>query len=189
MDHRPLAPAELDLLRTLDRSERIEEVYRLEGARLALRRAPCEVHGFDPAELEALIARQRRLLAGGGVVLGAFEGPRLAGVASVERRLRGARRDRVKMDILYVGAPHRGQGVARALVARAREAARAMGAAALYVSATPTRRTGDCYLKCGAPLAEEVDPELVALEPDDIHLELPVDEGPDTESSRRPKGP
>lgn len=175
---RVLAAEETELLRTLDRSEQIEEAYALEGGRLVLRPAPCAVEGFDPAELDALLARQRRLIAGGGVVLGAFLGPaadrRLAGMASVERRLRGARRDRVKMDILYVGAPFRGRGVARALVARAAEAARSMDAVSLYVSATPTRRTVDFYLRCGARLAEEVDPELLALEPEDIHLELPV---------------
>ncbi len=175
MEYRPLGAPELDLLRALDRSERIDEAYRLEEGRLVLHPAPCEVSGFDPAELEGLLARQRKILAGGGAVLGAFEGGRLAGMASVERRLRGARRDRAKMDILYVGAPFRGRGVARALVARAREAGRAMGAAFLYVSATPTRHTVDFYLRCGARLADEVDPELLALEPEDIHLVLPVD--------------
>jgi GNAT superfamily N-acetyltransferase len=175
MEYRALAAGEVELLRGLDRSERIDEVYRLEAGRLVLRREPCEVQGFDPVELEALLARQRKLLAGGGVVLGAFaEGARLAGIASVERRLRGAGR-RVKMDILYVGAPFRGRGVARALVARAAEAARAMGASALYISATPTRRTVDFYLRCGARLAEEVDAELLAMEPEDIHLTLSLD--------------
>lgn len=174
MDYRELGAGELDLLRAIDRSERIEEVYRLEAGRLTLHRAPCDVRGFDPAELEALLARQRALLAAGGVVLGAFEGARVAGMASVERRLRGARADRVKLDILYVSAPFRGRGVARELVARAMEAARGMGARALYVSATPTRRTVELYLRRGARPAAEVDPELLALEPEDIHLELPI---------------
>ncbi len=125
MEYRLLANAsEIELLRAVDRSERIEEAYRLEGGRLVLRPAPCDVHGWDPGELAALLARQRALLAGGGAVLGAFEGGRIAGMASVERRLRGAGRDRAKMDILYVSAPFRGQGVARALVARAVEVAR-----------------------------------------------------------------
>jgi GNAT superfamily N-acetyltransferase len=174
VDLRPLAAAELDLLRALDRSERIEESYALVAGRLVLRPTPCDVRGFDPAELEALLARQRKLLGEGGVVLGAFEAGALAGMASVERRPRGVRQDRVKMDILYVDASFRGRGMARALVARARETARAMGAAWLYVSATPTRRTVDFYLACGARLAGEVDPELLALEPEDIHLELPA---------------
>ncbi len=99
---------------------------------------------------------------------------RVAGMASVERRFRGASRDRVKMDILYVSAPFRGQGVARELVERAQAIARAMGARFLYVSATPSRHTVDFYLCCGARLAAEVDPELLELEPEDIHLELPL---------------
>lgn len=174
MEYRTLSREEVDLLRSIDRSERIAEVYRVEGGRLVLHPEPCTVSAFDPAELERLVARQRAIVAGGGVVLGAFEGGPIAGMASVERRLRGGGRDRVKMDVLYVGAPFRGRGVGRALVARAMEAARAMGAIYLYVSATPTRRTVEFYLWCGARLAREVDPELLALEPDDVHLELPV---------------
>lgn len=178
MEYRSLDIGEVALLARVDRSERIEEVYRLRDGRLVLHPAPCTVAAFDPAELAALVARQRAIVAGGGVVLGAFEGEQIAGIASVERRLRGAARDRVKMDVLYVGAPFRGRGVGRALVRRAMELARGMGAAALYVSATPTRRTVDFYLACGARVAPAPDPELLALEPEDIHLELPLARGP-----------
>ena len=42
----------------------------------------------------------------------------------------------------------------------------------LYVSATPSENTILFYLSFGCKLASEVDPELFALEPEDIHLEL-----------------
>ncbi len=177
MEYRTLASADAELLRQIDRSERVEEVYSVREGRLALRRERWEVTGFPPGELDALVERQRKLCEGGGVLLGAFEAGRIAGLASVERRLRGAARDRAKMDVLYVSAPSRGRGVARELVRRSKEAARAMGARYLYVSATPSRHTVDFYVRCGARLAAEVDPELLALEPEDIHLEIPVDEG------------
>ena len=59
-------------------------------------------------------------------------------------------------------------------MARSMAAARELGAAFLYVSAAPTRHTVEFYLRCGARLAEDPDPELLALEPHDIHLELPL---------------
>ncbi len=151
-------------------------MYALRDGHLSVRHERWDVKGFPPHELEALVDRQRKLCASGGVLLGALEGGRVAGMASVERRFRGASRDRVKMDILYVSAPFRGQGVARELVERAKAIARALGARFLYVSATPSRHTVDFYLSCGARLAAEVDPELLELEPEDIHLELPLGE-------------
>lgn len=48
--------------------------------------------------------------------------------------------------------------------------ARSLGAAALYISATPTRGTVDAYLRMGAQLLRAPDPELFAREPEDIHL-------------------
>ena len=48
--------------------------------------------------------------------------------------------------------------------------ARERGARLLYVSATPTENTVNFYLRRGCILATPPDPELLALEPDDIHL-------------------
>lgn len=56
----------------------------------------------------------------------------------------------------------------------ARPLARAMGAERLYVSATPSRRTIDFYLRLGFTVSPSPDPELYALEPEDIHLEGPT---------------
>ena len=50
--------------------------------------------------------------------------------------------------------------------------ARERGATSLYISATPTRGTVDAYLSMGAKLLVSPDPEILAREPDDIHLVL-----------------
>ncbi len=178
MDYRTLTAADAELLRQIDRREHVEEVYSLRDGRLTLRPERWDVQGFPPDELDALVERERKLCAGGGVLLGAFQDGRVAAIASVERKLRGAARDQAKMDVLYVSAPYRGRGVGRELVERSKEVARGLGAAFLYVSATPSRRTVDFYLGCGARLVAEVDPELFTLEPEDIHLEIPVEAWP-----------
>ena len=45
-----------------------------------------------------------------------------------------------------------------------------MGAQGLYVSATPSRHTVDFYTGLGCELLAVPDPELLRLEPEDIHL-------------------
>ena len=51
------------------------------------------------------------------------------------------------------------------------EKARSLGAKKLYISATPSENTVNYYMRLGCILAAEINPELFALEPEDIHLE------------------
>jgi hypothetical protein len=46
--------------------------------------------------------------------------------------------------------------------------------AALYISARPTRNSVDAWRRIGAVLATAPDRDLLALEPDDIHLILVI---------------
>jgi GNAT superfamily N-acetyltransferase len=71
-------------------------------------------------------------------------------------------------------APYHHRGIGRQLPWRLAERARRVGATGLYVSATPTRDTVDAYRHMGAIVLETPDPALLALEPDDIHLLLPI---------------
>jgi hypothetical protein len=54
----------------------------------------------------------------------------------------------------------------------AADRARARGARFLYISATPSQSAIGFYLGHGSRLAPQVDEELFALEPEDIHLVL-----------------
>ena len=63
---------------------------------------------------------------------------------------------------MHVSRPHRGRGVARRLIAMLAEQATALGATALYISATPTRNTVDAYVRIGARLADPPDPVRLA---------------------------
>jgi hypothetical protein len=62
----------------------------------------------------------------------------------------------------------------RKLFGKAAEAARALGAKALYISAIPTENTVNFYLHLGASLAADPDPDLFRAEPDDVHLIYPL---------------
>ena len=106
----------------------------------------------------------------GGTMFGALDGERLAGVAVLGGRFRGKNRDQLQLVFMHVGNGYRRQGIGSRLMALAGELARARGARYLYISATPSQSAIGFYLSHGSELAPEVDEELLALEPEDIHL-------------------
>jgi len=78
----------------------------------------------------------------------------------------------LQLAFVHVGRAHRRRGVAGHLVGELRAAALRLGARRLYISATPSDSALGFYLGLGARLAEPVDAELFALEPEDVHLVL-----------------
>jgi predicted N-acetyltransferase YhbS len=172
IEYRTLEQSEIERFQDIDRSEVIDEVYHYRNGALALEKEHYDMAGFPPGERDKLMERQRELLRAGGVVFGAFDGPLLVGITSLENIFLGTRKKYLKMDILFVSKNYRGKGIARTLVRRIGEHAKTLGADALYISATPSKHTVEFYVSCGARLVDELDPELFKMEPKDIHLEL-----------------
>ena len=102
-------------------------------------------------------------------MFGAFDDDLLVGIAVVRPRLRD---DLAQLAFLHVSSGFRRQGIARRLMWEACEIASEAGSSQLYVSSIPSSSAVGFYLSQGCRLAEEVDPELYALEPEDIHLIL-----------------
>jgi predicted N-acetyltransferase YhbS len=132
------------------------------------------VPGWYPDELARLIRRLEARIDSGGVVLGAWAGDAIIGLGSLDITPVGGNPRVMKLDMLHVSRSHRGRGVGHTLTTALAERARARGATALYISATPTRATVDAYRAMGALIAPEPDPDLFRLEPEDIHLLLPI---------------
>lgn len=174
IEYRMLEQSEIKNLRDIDRSEVIDEVYHFRNSQLVLEKEHYDMKGFKPGDLENIIEHQNTIIGNGGIVIGAFDGDVLVGVTSLEKRFRGKMKKYMKMDILFVSKNYRGKGIARTLVQMIGEQARAMGADALYISATPSKHTVEFYMSCGAKLVDELDPELFKMEPKDIHLELEI---------------
>ena len=172
--YKDLLPAELHRIAEIDRAEEILESYYLQNGQLHLKSDQQTVTHFDEVELDEIIQRQDKLIAAGGRVIGAFDQNTLVGVASVNGIKRGLLHNYLKMDILYVSKSSRGQNIGQNLLEQCKIIAKGLGAEKLYISATPTKGTVDFYLKNGAVITKEVDPELFVLEPEDIHLELEV---------------
>jgi predicted N-acetyltransferase YhbS len=171
---RNLARAEVTRLWEIDRGEVIENIYYLEEGKLVLKPEHYDVRGWPPGEPELYTPILLHCFDRGGWVYGLFDGGVLIAMVTLDTVFIGPKGDLLQLKQLHVSNAYRGLGLGRQLFALAREKARALGAKGLYISATPSEHTVDFYLRLGSTVMPVPDPELFALEPEDIHLECPV---------------
>jgi GNAT superfamily N-acetyltransferase len=167
---RHLKREEIEAIWTIDRREVHHHIYTLQGGKLTRTPAYFEVPGWAPGQVENDTSLLYACFDRGGAFLGMFQENQLVGVAVVDTIPIGSQCDHLQLKYLYVSRDFRGQGVGTRLFEEAEAFARSRGARFLYISATPTENTVDFYLRRGCCLANTPDPELFALEPEDIHL-------------------
>lgn len=158
----------------IDRSEVIENVYYLEHGALVLRPERHDVHGWPPGEAEKYTPILLDCYDRQGWFYGAFERNELVGAVVVDSKPIGRHKDQLQLKFLHVSHAYRKQRLGRKLFELGSALASERGAARLYISATPSENTINFYLRMGCVVAAEPDPELFALEPEDIHLECEV---------------
>jgi len=168
---RPRAREELPRIWEIDRRETIDGLYRLdeEGTLIPVP-YHFEVPGWPPDAEPTYAPILATLYEAGGQFVSAWEGDTIAGVAVVDLQPVASIPDLRQLVMLHVGREYRGRGLGADLFRRAQAIARDAGAAGLYISATPSRRTIDFYCRFGARPLARPDPTLLALEPADIHL-------------------
>jgi GNAT superfamily N-acetyltransferase len=167
-----LPARDIGRLGEIDRSERVWVVYSWRDGDLHTEAVDWQVpawtaEGEGPHSLHGMIRCCAQELARSGVLLGALDGNRLVGVAVLRFHLTS---EMAQLAFLHVSRPCRRQGIAAQLTGEAVRLARQDGAWALYVSATPSESAVGFYLSQGFWPTDEPDPELFALEPEDIHL-------------------
>ena len=168
---RELARGELTRAYDIDDSDDGDVVYVLAAGRLTATPAERYRPRRTPERWNQFITSWERILDEGGAVYGALLGDLLVGVAVLRPRLTAAR---AQLQSLFVSRAYRRQGVARRLVGEVERRALASGARELYVSAVPSVPAVGFYLAHGFRVADEVDPDLFAQEPEDIHLVKPL---------------
>jgi GNAT superfamily N-acetyltransferase len=171
VDTRLLARHEISLIWGTDRREYIANIYRLQDGALVLEPHNFDVPGWKPGAEEATTPRLLTILDRGGEAWAVFDASSIAAAVVTDTRPVGTAKDLIQLEWLHVGRDYRGTGLGTRLFGKGRDLARRLGAAGLYISATPTENTVNFYRARGATLVTEPDPELLALEPEDIHLE------------------
>jgi GNAT superfamily N-acetyltransferase len=169
-----MTPEDLPRIAELDRTEHVTLAYEVADGRLREKTVDWRIPAWSPegdAEhgLSHQIAFCRDHLDRGGVMLGAFREDRLVGTALMQPEFREAM---AQLAFFYVDRGTRRQGVAGRLFEEVLEIARSSEAGSIYVSAIPSASAVGFYISRGFRPIAKPDPELFALEPEDIHMVL-----------------
>ncbi len=165
---RQLAENDLRLAQGIDVSEDGQSLFRYINGQLT--REPREWHrpAWDASEWQDKITAWAQVHKW-DVVIGAFDGATLVGMASLRYRLTETVAQLVS---LHVSRAYRRHGVATQLVHELLRLARQRNARDLYVSAAPTPSAIGFYTRHGFAPTARVNQRLYDLEPDDIHMTL-----------------
>ena len=169
---RRLERAELARVAEIDRTERIDVIYEQRGTELVERRGDWSASAWDPdAHGDHSVEAQRhaleRYLDAGGIALGAVSGARLVGIGVVVAHVRPAI---AQLAFLHVSAAFRATGIGSRLCDDLELMAQRAGDSEMVVSATPSENTVRFYMGRGYGLMAQPLPELLELEPDDVHM-------------------
>jgi GNAT superfamily N-acetyltransferase len=156
----------------VNRSEHVTTGYVFRNGALEAQAVDWKVPRWseDPSSgfsVRSRVEGWRAVLDKGGVLLGALDGHSLAGFAVLLPELSEGV---AQLAALYIDRGYRRRGLATRLVAEVERLARGAGAGKLYVSAIPSGSAVGFYLKSGFAPTSEVNEDLFALEPDDIHM-------------------
>jgi predicted N-acetyltransferase YhbS len=171
IEERELLREEIKGIWAIDRSEVIEAVYSLVDETLVLKPEHYEIQGWPPGEADKYTPILQACHDRGGWFYGVFDNNTLVGIAVVESRFIGKNRDQLQLKFLHISNRYRHKGLGQRLFSLAAVEAKKRGAKSMYISATPSAHTIDFYLRLGCKVTPEPDPELFALEPEDIHFE------------------
>ena len=169
---RSLQRSEIDLIwQQISRRELITQNYIQNQPHLELVDCFFDVQHWDSYHLENDPPKLKQLYDQGSIFIGAFDASeKLVGISVVSNQIIADYPHAKLLHYFYVDADQQGQGIGATLMQAAKESAKQLGANQLYISATPSRRTVDFYIKHGARPLSAPDKQLWQLEPGDIHL-------------------
>lgn len=172
---------EVEKIWQIDRREVIDNIYSLEKGVLVLHPDHFDMQGWPPGEGALYTPILLDCFDRGGWFCGIFDNDQIVAVAVLESKRIGSANDQLQLKFLHVGRDYRGLRLGKRLFDLAKQAAASRGARQMYISATPSGHTIDFYLRQECVIASEVDPELFALEPEDIHLVCMIDQNAEME--------
>ncbi len=158
----------------IDRSELIEAMYYLVDGSLVLRPEHHVSKGWAPGKSESETPILEACHDRGCWFHGFFDDQTPVGVVVLESRFIGKSKDQLQLMFLHVSNRYRDHGLGKQLFNMAATEAHRRGAKSLYVSATPSEHTINFYLRLGCTVAAAPEPDLLEMEPEDIHLEYTI---------------
>jgi GNAT superfamily N-acetyltransferase len=175
LTYRWLEDAELERLSGLDRSERITTAYVMSDEGMQARSVDWDIPKWqqDPDghdSLAEITAFCRGHMATGARALGCLTADnRLAGIGVMRMDVEPGV---AQLAFLHVSRAYRRQGIAQQLLKQLIAWAEGLGAGEIYVSSAPNESAVSFYLSSGFEVTDRPIAELLALEPEDIHMRL-----------------
>jgi len=171
IDYHELQREDIQQIWSIDRSEKIDAEYYFRDGALSLRSIDIDVTGWPVGEPEKRAPILEMIYDHGGWLYGAFDSQALVGVIILTASFVSTVREQLELKFLYIDQAYRKQLLGQNLFKRAVKEAARRDAKGLYISASPTKRTIDFYMRMGCSPVVKPDAKLYELEPDDIHLE------------------
>ena len=164
---REMSKAEVERVSELDVSEDGVFVFKQIGNRIEKHDTEWHRPRWNAAKCRSIVEGITSNLESGGVMLGAFDGESLIGVAVLRYRLEESV---AELAGLWVSRDYRRKGVARQLTSEIFRLAKEDGAHEIYVSATPSESAVVFYTSQGFRPTHNVNEALYKQEPEDIHM-------------------
>jgi ribosomal protein S18 acetylase RimI-like enzyme len=164
--------SDLHRLIELDRSEKVSLTFQIVDGELQEKEVDWDVPTWLPeGDGDHSVSEQiefcREHLKQNGLMLGALDRGLLVGAGIVRPKIQ---KNMAQLAFLHVSRAYRQHGLGARLADELSNIARKEGATSIYVSSTPSGSAVGFYLSQGFRVVQEVDPDLFALEPEDIHL-------------------
>lgn len=164
--------SDLIALYCLDRSDYSSTWCRMQDRVLVQEKREFRHPGFSQSQWDETTEEWADELFRGEIVLiGAYVNEIAVGVAGLDVSQRYGRDSNMfNLGPMWISKKHRGHGIGERLFVMVQEEAERLDIGGLYVSATPVPKTVRFYTKMGCRLLSDPDPQLFAVEPEDIHM-------------------
>ncbi len=167
-----LPATDIERLAEIDRSEHIDLTYSIGEGQLVATEADIDVpnwfqHGGGGHSLEDTKKFCLAHMKAGADAIGAFDGCGMIGIGIIRYEIRPKV---AQLAFLHVSRAQRRSGIATLITKRMEDASIKAGAYRIYVSAAPSRSAVNFYRSLGFAPTDDLIPELMELEPDDIHM-------------------
>ncbi len=167
--YRRMDLSEKERFAEVDRTESVHQIYRQKGMNLE----QIDVVWHIPQwSMDEELTEWQMYLQSNCVLWGAFDDFRLVGFCGYKPNAEPATG---QLALLHISKSHRRQGVGRRLAELLIEYARTQGDRELYVTSSPTVGTVQMYRDLGFHPTDQPVPELLEMEPHDIHMRLTLD--------------
>ena len=169
---RRMDKSEIGRIAEIDRTEHITLGYSIEDGEFVSKKVDWKVPKWpledsDDFSVSGLLKSWKPIVENNGIILGAFDRDRLVGIAIFRPNLTATQGE---LAFLHISNGYRRQGIATRLEMEIEQLALESGAQELYVSATPSESAVGFYMRHGYKPTPEPNPELLELEPEDIHM-------------------